>query len=131
MIRAWHSTDSLIAFPQRCIADEMRKSNDRHANGAWGLWCTLIERMAVDHPFGRNLYTFEIDVEDHLVIECSIDVITKLSRPGDEFTMRDIANKWRHCYKFLRIAEANGVCMQGVVLDYSAIKNWELQSSSK
>jgi hypothetical protein len=65
------------------------------------------------------------------VIECSIDVITKLSRPGDEFTMRDIANKWRHCYKFLRIAEANGVCMQGVVLDYSAIKNWELQSSSK
>lgn len=126
-VTAFHGSDFLFDFPDRDKAQHNRVNHtQRHANGWWGLWCTLREDLALQHPFGTYMYQFDIECHDFFVLHTRIEKIHKYSRDPEATYNRWIDN------------EAKVVCIsedgfhkgltQAIVLDYSVIRNWRLYS---
>lgn len=135
-MKYYHASNHNYEFP---TYEDLIKNRTNHANGNLGLWISAKNNWI--SGFGKNIYEVDVDEADIKVIAFSQvvqwekDFTDKVDGALDYDTKELYACAYyqtlrlellkKHQVKVLMFKEANGSIEMGIVMDFSAIKEFK------
>ena len=134
-MKYYHASAHTYDFPSY---EELIKNRTNHANGNMGLWFSAKSDWI--EGFGDNIYEIEIAETDIKILPFSEAVNWQEGFKGDWKSNReelevlyyqDLRKEMMKTHKVILFKETNGETAMGIILDFTAIKDFKILEKNK